>query len=1012
MDTLPIAAHWPKHPYRGLDFYRETDAQLFRERSKDVEECAAILLGFGVKILILQGSSGSGKSSFLRAGLIPQLKRGERRNFFLSGKDTVIRCTCDPLPEIARSLLDKFDSHLVPDTAYRRDEWNGEVVTDAAVCEQLGQKLQLALSGPREQLAEILVEALVEICGDLPGKLILVLDQAEEVLTLTPGGRASNEAAVAFFRFLEDVYLRNIDMRLVVALRTEYYGRFRDELRISDDRLGKRPRSGGVEPYLLRPLREKNALLGIINAPTLARREDGASVYNFAFERGLAEQIVDDLLETFPYASVTPALQVVCSSLHERLTEKNRTITYAEYIRLGRINGITEDYLARGIDTVGARTKAQHDKWGELLHFLVSRQGGGTLVSSIRSLEELERKADDLAIRGDIEPALVKMTRGAAPLLRGEPPDEPRNFSLKHDVLAVVLARWHAAHEGAERVKKGVRRWAFAAGLATLLIAAFLGSMLWLRAVDAFQAKAKIIEVRNEHAINAFEGNFRRSLLLTLANLDVTAGPDNLYERFTRGIAEKHNETVNELRRALSRAPSFAGRYQATGFEPASGRVALLSQGEAMLRILNLRPRGGEQEELEKYDLPAPALQNSLLRPAVGFVTGLGPAALVNDRLYFWNERGERLECDIAPALPPNIRSAPWIRTEFIAGQLQLSVTERQMPLTERQGPTSSLRVLRLDAGDIRDCRSRITSRDPLRVPGRTGSQPMPAFSDVEDLPRRYDYLEETSAPAPNELAANLPSDPSRIATGKLVELDAVIGSADQQETPMRIAVGQVAPERGIPERAHYSLAFAANAEATIFKFDGPDFYVYDLANRRSSRRLGYIEIPPQHIVVASDLPNEAWRLQPARILWVYPPLAAAKVSQHWRAAWLAPNGIWAVESSDRDPGTAEPIFGINAPLIGEPDGAKLQFTRDGEFLMLQRVQFPLQVFVRIWDLRQSRRAWIEDPGTTEQQLRAAACRVTRMEEGDGAFDEMASKLFQIDPEHREPCPEAKGATP
>ena len=78
MDTLPIAAQWPKYPYRGLDFYRETDALLFRERDRDVDECAAILLRFGVKILLLQGSSGSGKSSFLRAGLLPRLARDDR----------------------------------------------------------------------------------------------------------------------------------------------------------------------------------------------------------------------------------------------------------------------------------------------------------------------------------------------------------------------------------------------------------------------------------------------------------------------------------------------------------------------------------------------------------------------------------------------------------------------------------------------------------------------------------------------------------------------------------------------------------------------------------------------------------------------------------------------------------------------------------------------------------------------------------------------------------------------
>ena len=654
------------------------------------------------------------------------------------------------LPEIARSLVETLENRDPSvETASNGGKWGGEALAEAAICHRVRGNIEQALQGPRQQLAEALVEALVEICDDLPGKLILVLDQAEEVLTLTAGGRASNEDTAAFFRFLEDVYLRNVDMRLVVALRTEYYGRFRDELRISDDRLGKRPRSGGVEPYLLRPLREKSALLGIIAAPSLARREDGTSAYDFGFETGLPEQIVDDLLKTFEYASVTPALQVVCSSLHERLTDKNRTITHTEYIRLGRINGITDDYLTPGIDAAGARTRGQHDKWGELLHCLVCRQGGGTLVSLIQPLDQLEKEAQDLGIGGDIGPALVKLTRGAAPLLRGEPPDHPRNFSLKHDVLAVVLARWHAAHEGAEKVKNVARRWVLAAGLAALLISVFLGSMLWLRAEDTFHAKTKIIEVRNEHAINSFEGNFRRSLLLTLANLDATAVSDDLYERLTGGITDKHNETLDVLRRVLSRAPSFAGHYQAVGFDPAGGRLALLQHGEAQLQILNLRSAEGKQAAPEAYDLPAPALQTSMLRPAVGFLTGLGPAALVNDRVYFWDQLGSRQECDIARVLPPTFASAAWMRTEFIAGRLQLSVTERQVPMTERQGPTSSLRVLRLDAADLQDCGRNIAAKDPLQVPGRAGLQPMPALSDADDLPQRYEYLEQTLEPRP-----------------------------------------------------------------------------------------------------------------------------------------------------------------------------------------------------------------------------------------------------------------------
>jgi hypothetical protein len=188
-----------------------------------------------------------------------------------------------------------------------------------------------------------------------------------------------------------------------------------------------------------------------------------------------------------------------------------------------------------------------------------------------------------------------------------------------------------------------------------------------------------------------------------------------------------------------------------------------------------------------------------------------------------------------------------------------------------------------------------------------------------------------------------------------------------------------------------------------VFKFDGPTFYVHHLTNSPNSSRPDDSAAVPGRVVVENAVRDEDWRLQPARMPWVYPPLAAAKIGGHWRAAWFAPNGVWAVESSDDNPGVAQPV--LQAPLIGEPDGAKLQFTRDGQFLVAQRVQFPSQVFIRIWDLQPSWLAWTEDPNTTEKELRAAACRIVRMEAGDGAFDETASKLFQIDAARREPCP-------
>jgi len=125
MDIAAAELNWPDRPYRGLDYYCEADASLFRERDDEVRRCTQILHGFGLKILLLHGSSGSGKSSFLRAGLIQALKQDRRSAvFFLAGYDSVIRATADPLAEIARVILAALrgaqvfaDGTLVPDDA-------------------------------------------------------------------------------------------------------------------------------------------------------------------------------------------------------------------------------------------------------------------------------------------------------------------------------------------------------------------------------------------------------------------------------------------------------------------------------------------------------------------------------------------------------------------------------------------------------------------------------------------------------------------------------------------------------------------------------------------------------------------------------------------------------------------------------------------------------------------------------------------------------------------------------
>ena len=76
----------------------------------------------------------------------------------------------------------------------------------------------------------LLADLLARMAGRLPHALVLVLDQAEEVFTLarTPEEVAGRDHGLRMLQRLVDV---KADVKLIVSLRTEYYGRLLDHLR-------------------------------------------------------------------------------------------------------------------------------------------------------------------------------------------------------------------------------------------------------------------------------------------------------------------------------------------------------------------------------------------------------------------------------------------------------------------------------------------------------------------------------------------------------------------------------------------------------------------------------------------------------------------------------------------------------------------------------------------------------------------------------------------------------------
>ncbi|HKY05134.1 MAG TPA: winged helix-turn-helix domain-containing protein, partial [Blastocatellia bacterium] len=100
----PVEAPVSERPYKFLDYYTEADADLFFGRDFEIEAiCSQILAR---RSFILHGRSGVGKSSILRAGVLPRLKsQGHHLH--------VLRSFTDPVHQMLESLRDRPSSGMV-----------------------------------------------------------------------------------------------------------------------------------------------------------------------------------------------------------------------------------------------------------------------------------------------------------------------------------------------------------------------------------------------------------------------------------------------------------------------------------------------------------------------------------------------------------------------------------------------------------------------------------------------------------------------------------------------------------------------------------------------------------------------------------------------------------------------------------------------------------------------------------------------------------------------------------
>ena len=178
-------ARWARGcPYRGLLPFGESDAEVFYGRERLAAELAVKLAARVSRggMVVVTGASGSGKSSLLRAGLLPILARGQQ----VPGSDRwpriVMTPTKDPLTELAARLaaVGGPDAVAVRSGLARHPDQAHLAIRSAV----------LAVAARRDEQPPP--------SGDSGARLVLIVDQFEQIFTLNPDldGEAIQQAFI------------------------------------------------------------------------------------------------------------------------------------------------------------------------------------------------------------------------------------------------------------------------------------------------------------------------------------------------------------------------------------------------------------------------------------------------------------------------------------------------------------------------------------------------------------------------------------------------------------------------------------------------------------------------------------------------------------------------------------------------------------------------------------------------------------------------------------------------
>jgi hypothetical protein len=297
-------------PYPGLGAFQEHDAERFFGRAGDITGMLALLSQTPLAGVV--GPSGVGKSSFVRAGVLPALKGGDE-----VWESLIVRPGRRPLAGLAAALA-RLDSRVFSSAALAATAPDPRRQAPAAgTADGAAAPRPEWLAGRLREEPGFLGTFLRERAAERRCHIVLFVDQLEELHTLgvDAGERRAYLACLA--AVADDV---SSPLRLIVSLRSDFLDR------VAEDHQFIHELTRGL--VFLRPL-GREALREALVAPL------EAVGYHFESEE-IVERMVADLHGA---AGALPLLQFAAAKLWDERDRARKVLTRAAYEAIGGVSG-------------------------------------------------------------------------------------------------------------------------------------------------------------------------------------------------------------------------------------------------------------------------------------------------------------------------------------------------------------------------------------------------------------------------------------------------------------------------------------------------------------------------------------------------------------------------------------------------------------------------------------------------------------------------------------------------